>query len=170
MHTAIYSSSSAGGSGGNGSGEEVLIGVVISSDWASNAGGFSVVFVVGLIPLCACSWTSSGPLDTSIGGLVTSFGWASRSGGSLDVFVWGVVRLCGRASLPGCCSPVKADAIDPADCFAFLSDRDLYVWRNLHWLLGLDHNKAKRMQATTTAATRFVRYCFAAKVMVANVD
>ena len=56
MHTAIYSSSSAGGSGGNGSGEEMLIdGVAELSDCASEAGGLSVVFVVALIPSCTCS-------------------------------------------------------------------------------------------------------------------
>ena len=192
MHIAIYSSSSAGGRGGNGSAEEMSIdGVVKLSDWSSEAGGLSVIPVVVLIPWCACSWTSGGPSGTSIGGLVTLCGWASRSGDSsaiiigglktlccwasvsgdsLDIFVWGVVRPCGRASLPDCCSPVKADAVDSADCFAFLSDRDLYVWRNLHWLLGLDHIKATRRQTTTTATTRFVRYCFAAKAMVANVD
>ena len=179
MHTAIYSSSSAGGSGGNGSGEEMLIdGVAKLGDCASEAGGLSVMFVVVLMPSCACSWTSVGPSGTSIGGLVTLSGWASRSGASsasiigglktscgwasvsgdsLDMFVWGVVRPCGR------------DTVEP-DCFAFLSDRDLYVWRNLHWLLGLDHIKAKRRQATTTAVTRFVMYCFTAKAMVAIVD
>lgn len=121
--------------------------------------------------MTSCGWASSSGDSSAIiiGGLTTLCGWASVSGNSLDIFVWGVVTLCGRAVLPGRCSPVKADAVEPADCFACLSDRDLYVWRNLHGLLGLDHIKEMRRQATTTTATRFVRYCFAAGAMVGNV-
>ena len=117
-----------------------------------------------------CGWASrSGDSSPSIiGGLKTLCGWASISGDSLDIFVWGVVTSCGRASLPGRCSLVKPDAVEAADFFACLSDRDLYVWCNLPWPVGLNHIKDKKRQATTTVATRFVRYCFASRAMIGN--